>query len=83
LELAVRRILDLTDEEIRTAWGITTDDLRGDDYARCQEIARAARDDGYEAIRFPSARGAGENYAIFLDRLTPGSHLREDAREWI
>jgi RES domain-containing protein len=83
LDLAVRRILDLTDEDVRRAWGLTTDDLEGNDYARCQEIARAARDDGYEAIRFPSARGAGENYAIFLDRLAPGSHLREDAREWI
>lgn len=83
LDLSVRRILDLTDDAVRTAWGLTADDLAGSDYARCQEIARAARDDGYEAIRFPSARGTGENYAVFLDRLTPGSHLREDSREWI
>jgi hypothetical protein len=39
LDLTVRRILDLTDEEVRKAWGITTDDLEGNDYARCQEIA--------------------------------------------
>jgi RES domain-containing protein len=83
LELAVRRVLDLTDDGIRRAWGLAVDDLTSDDYTRCQEIARAARDDGYEAIRFPSARGAGENYAVFLDRLAPGSHLREEAREWI
>lgn len=83
LELAVRRVLDLTDEEVRRAWGLTLDDLGSDDYARCQDVARAARDDGYEAIRFPSARGGGENYALVLDRLAPGSHLREDAREWI
>jgi hypothetical protein len=82
LDLSLRRILDLTDEEVRSAWGLTADDLASDDYARCQEVARAARD-GYEAIRFPSARGAGENYAVFLDRLAPGSHLREDRREWI
>jgi hypothetical protein len=31
---------------------------------------------GYEAIRFPSATGAGENLAIFLDRLAPGSYIR-------
>lgn len=83
LDLTVRRILDLTDQRVRSAWGLATDEVEENDYARCQEIARAARDDGYEAIRFPSARGEGENYAIFLDRLAPGSHLREDAREWI
>lgn len=83
LELTARRILDLTDEGVRQAWGLTAVDLSDDDYTRCQEVARAARDDGYEAIRFPSARGAGENYAVFLDRLAPGSHVREHAREWI
>lgn len=83
LDLTVRRVLDLTDEEVRTAWGIAADELRSSDYPRCQEIARAARDDGYEAIRFPSARGVGDNYAVFLDRLAPGSHLREADREWI
>ncbi len=31
---------------------------------------------GYEAIRFPSATGAGENLAIFLDRLAAGSYIR-------
>lgn len=81
LDLAAERILDLTDETVRKAWGISVQDLRGSDYARCQEVARAARDDGFEAIRFPSARGAGDNYAIFLDRLSPGSHLLEAARE--
>lgn len=83
LELGARRILDLNDPEVQQAWGLTPSDLASDDYTRCQEVARAARDDGFEAIRFPSARSAGENYAVFLDRLAPGSYLREEAREWI
>lgn len=83
LALAVHRILDLTDESVRQAWGLSAEDLRSNDYTRCQEVARAAREDGYEVIRFPSARGTGENYAVFLDRLAPGSYLREDARESI
>lgn len=83
LELTTRRILDLTDRGVQKAWGLTAADLSSDDHTRCQEVARAARDDGYEAIRFPSARGVGENYAVFLDRLAPGSHMREHAREWI
>lgn len=41
-----------------------------------QEVGRAARRDGYEAIRYPSAAGAGENLAVFLDRLHPGSEVR-------
>ena len=81
LEFSARRILDLTDPAVCDAWGLSAADLSDNDYARCQEVARSARDDGFEAIRFPSARGHGENYAIFLDRLAPGSHLREEARE--
>jgi RES domain-containing protein len=83
LELAASRILDLTDQDVRSAWGLTVEDLGADDYARCQEVARAARDDGFEAIRFPSARGTGHNYAVFLDRLAPGPQLHEVDREWI
>ncbi len=83
MEASVRRILDLTDLEAREAWGLTLDDLLGSDYGRCQEVARAARADGFEAIRFRSARASGENYAIFFDRLVPGSHLREEGREAI
>jgi RES domain-containing protein len=81
LELSARRILDLTDPAVCDAWGLSAADLSESDYARCQEVARSARADGFEAIRFPSARGRGENYAIFLDRLAPGSHLREEVRE--
>jgi RES domain-containing protein len=83
LELSGTRVLDLTDETIRQAWGLTKDDLQGDDYTRCREVAEAARDDGYEAILYPSARGTTENYAVFLDRLKPGSSLKEVARSLI
>ena len=51
-------------------------------------MATAARADGYEAIRYPSAAvaleehagrepgPAGDNLAIFADRLHPGSEVR-------
>lgn len=83
LEIAVSRVLDLTDSVVRAAWGVTADDLRSGDYTRCREVARAARDDGYEAVRYPSARGDGDNYAVFLDRMKPGSYLKEVARGWV
>lgn len=88
LTLAVRlsRVLDLTDAAVRAAWGLTPADLAADDHARCQEVAVAARADGYEAIRYPSAAvvravGGGDpagadNLAIFADVLHPGSDVR-------
>lgn len=75
LELRLQKLLDLTDESIRAEWGVDLTALtREDDYTICHEIARAARRGGYEAIRFPGALG-GANYAVFLDRLQPGSSL--------
>ena len=84
LGVRLRRALDVTDAAVRRAWGLTSEDLAADDYARCQEVALAARADGYEGIRYPSAAvtdgregGApGVNLAIFADRLHPGSEVR-------
>ena len=87
LTVRLRRVLDLTEPAVRTEWGLSAADLGADDHARCQEVALAARADGYEAIRYPSAarphptdapaHDAGEdNLAIFADRLHPGSDVR-------
>ena len=91
LAVRLRRVLDLTDPTVRAAWGLTADDLAADDYGRCQEVATAAREDGYEAIRYPSAAvalelrmgpeaeardAAADNLVIFADRLHPGSDVR-------
>lgn len=72
----LHRVLDLTDPATRTEWALTTDDLNSDDYRPCQEVGRAARRAGYEAILFPSAaRDQGRNLAVVSDRLRPGSRL--------
>jgi RES domain-containing protein len=55
IAVRLRRELDLTDPAVRAAWSLTREDLASDDHARCQEVAVVAREDGYEAIRFPSA----------------------------
>jgi RES domain-containing protein len=73
LRLELTRVLDLCEPAIASAWGLTADRLRSDDLTPCQEVGRAARGDGYEAIRFPAATGAGNKVAVFLDRLRPGS----------
>jgi RES domain-containing protein len=87
LAVRLRRVLDLADAAVRDAWGLTPEDLAGDAYARCQEVAIAARADGYEAIRYPSAavardgggaprEGDTDNLAVFADVLHPGSDVR-------
>jgi RES domain-containing protein len=76
LDVALAHVLDLTDATVRAEWDITLDDLRTDfDYERCHEVATVARRDGYEAIRFPSATGAGVNLAVFHDQLHTGSYV--------
>lgn len=75
VDVELNRILDLTSPTIRTEWGIDDDDLASPAYDACQEVGRAARRAGYEAVRFPSATGSGINLAVFLDRLHPGSRV--------
>ena len=76
LNVYLERVLDLTQARVRTDWDITLEDLRTDDvYDRCQEVALVARHEGYEAIRFPSATGHGENLAIFYDRIRVASYV--------
>ena len=80
----MRRVLNLSDPRVASAWGLSPDRFRRDDLTPCQEVARAARKDGYEAIRFPAASGTGENMAIFIDRLHNGSTVAvEDAEELV
>lgn len=69
-------VLDLTDPATRRDWGATIEELTDlDDYSRCHEMARLARRAGYEAIRYPSAVDGESNYAVFLDKLKPGSEV--------
>jgi len=73
VDLHLAKVLDLTDAAVRDEWGIHATAITWDDYTSCQEIASVARRAGYEAIRYRSATGEGENVAVFLDRMHPGS----------
>lgn len=76
VEAELQKVLDLTNPEIRSSWGLTAADLGSDDHRPCREVAHAAREAGYEAILFPSAADeSGRNLAVFSDRLRPGSSL--------
>lgn len=76
------RVLDLRDPEERARWGLEEESLSGDDHGPCQEVGRAARREGYEAILYPSAaRARGMNLVVFLDRLHPGSEVGVEGRQ--
>jgi len=54
---------------------------RDDDYTHCHEVARSARQAGYEVIRFPAFDAGSVHFAVFLDRLRPGSRLQTVSEE--
>lgn len=74
--VSLQRVLDLRSSRVRGEWGLSEEDLHANSWDACQPVARRARDAGWEAIRFPSATGEGENLAIFVDRLHAGSYVQ-------
>lgn len=70
------KVCDLTRPEGQRQCGLTADQLCGGDHGPCQLAGRALRDNGYEAIRYPSAAGDGINLAVFWDRRQRDSSLR-------
>jgi hypothetical protein len=82
-EAKIARIYDLTIASNMKAMGLTISDLvptpdAADDAGHdvCQQVARDIRDQGFEAIKYPSATGRGKNMAIFVDQLSPSSTLQ-------
>jgi RES domain-containing protein len=75
-DVQLSQVYDLTHPPTMRATGLATrqilpypDDPDDAGHAACQSVARTARARGFEAIRYPSATGTGENLAIFVDRL--------------
>lgn len=86
IRVRVSKILDLTDSNVRKALDITESELKTDDdwfsiqksggEAVTQTIGRLAYEAGFEALRVPSARFAGENLNLYSpDNLLPTSLL--------
>ena len=68
LDLSRAKVLDLTDSKIAKAWGYVHD---VDGYLDHQALADRAVEQGYNAIKFNSYRGAGANYAFLDNPLNP------------
>lgn len=81
LTVRLQRVLDLTDPTVCRQLGIDPAMLvQPADYTLTRSIARAARENGFEAILAPSAAGTGPILSIFTDRLAPGSHVIPSTR---
>ncbi len=76
LDLALQAVVDLTAPMQLEAWGLTPNDLVDENMHRCREVAEVAAEAGAEAVRWPSATGAGQSFAIFMERLRSGSHVK-------
>jgi RES domain-containing protein len=76
-------ILDVTHGPTAQAVGLSARELFPESntdeehaYIECRRVGRDARNRGFEAIRYPSATGSGENFAIFADQLETTSTVQ-------
>lgn len=75
------RVLDLTDPRVRAQLELSVADIVAEDWTRCQQVGRKAREAGYSGIRFPSATGEGQNLVIFLEKLEADERLEVEEIE--
>ena len=82
ITVALNKVLDLTDATTRDALGLVPTDLIRNDHSYTQDIGEAAHEQGFQAIRSPSATGVDDVLAVFPENLA-GAVLRvELVREW-
>ncbi len=75
------KVLDLCDPDVLVKLHITSDDLRGDDYAVCHELADAARSCGMDGVLAPSAGLPGQRtIALFPETVDGGSVEEQHSR---
>lgn len=84
IEVDLSQVYDLTHPPTRDAAGLALTDIvppSGRDAAeqrgfhQCQPVGEKAHRSLFEAIRYPSATGFGENFSIFPDRLLGGARV--------
>lgn len=81
-EISLDRVLDLTDDGVRTQVGLGVDVLTGPDWTSCQELGSALHALGAQAINSPSATGVGEILAVFVQQLGLGRLEPHLVEEW-
>jgi len=79
IRVRVAKALDLTDPAVRNTLGIRHEDLVSDDWDLTQDVGRAARRAGFDALIVPSAAGTHHNLVVFTDLLS-GEETAETER---
>jgi RES domain-containing protein len=82
IEIEADSVLDLREAAERRRLGVTLEDLRADDLSKCQRVAARVREEGGQAILYPSAAGKGTHVAVFTDRLPSGALRVVGERRW-
>jgi RES domain-containing protein len=81
-EIALDRVLDLTDHDVRAQVGLGPDVLTGPDWIACQELGSTLHALGAQGVNSPSATGVGEVLAVFVQHIGLGRLEPEPVEEW-
>jgi RES domain-containing protein len=82
-EVELEAILDLTDDTALDALELTRGEMSSADAEPCQRVGETAHHLGWEGILAPSATGAGNIVAVFVERLLPRSRVEvRSTRVW-
>ena len=80
--IALDRVVDLADDEVRAQAGLGLDVLTGPDWTACQELGSTLHTLGAQGINSPSATGVGDVLAVFVQHIGLGRLEPELTEEW-
>lgn len=83
ITVRVIRALDLTDPAVQATLGLLQEDLVSDDWALTQDVGRAARRAGFDALIVPSAAGNHRNLVVFKDLLSDDETAKTERVELV
>lgn len=81
-DIALERVLDLTDAAVTTGVGVGRDVLTGPDWTACQDLGTTAHALGVQAILSPSATGVDDVLAVFVQHIGLGTVEPALVEEW-
>lgn len=75
VRVTLQRVCDRTDDELLSELGITSNQLKSDDWNETEILGTLIRQAGFEGVIVPSAAGDFNNLVIFMDRLSGSSEV--------
>lgn len=78
-DIRLQHVIDLRIDEHAVTLNLDRGPMAADDPSACQLVGEAAHHAGFEAVLAPSATGIGYIVAVYLDRMLPGSVVKDVA----